>query len=280
MITINSLSGGKSSSYIAKEYPASYNVFALVRSSDKKIMYPDAKVRQIVSDKIGKEFIATLEMDAIIPIMLELEQYIGEQITWVSGETFDDVIFNRGNYLPNLMARYCTTELKMKPIFEWWQREVKNVCFMNIGFRWGEERRRERMRSRLNEDGIDEYHGVIGRRKTQQKWAMIPWRIPRFPLIDHHIKNDIIDAYWIGKPVPFIKGYYNNCVGCFHKNPLLLSMMNRENSNKMAWFERQEEKTGNRFRKDISFKQINNWQPYAELEFDDFTDCDSGYCGL
>ena len=34
MKTVNSLSGGKTSSYIAIHYPADYNVFALVHSDD------------------------------------------------------------------------------------------------------------------------------------------------------------------------------------------------------------------------------------------------------
>ena len=57
MKTVNSLSGGKTSSYIAANYPADYNVFALVRTNDKSCLYPDKKLRQIVSDKIGIEFI-------------------------------------------------------------------------------------------------------------------------------------------------------------------------------------------------------------------------------
>lgn len=52
MKTVNSLSGGKTSSYIAANYPADYNVFALVRTNDKKCLFPDAKIRQIVSDKM------------------------------------------------------------------------------------------------------------------------------------------------------------------------------------------------------------------------------------
>jgi hypothetical protein len=35
MITVNSLSGGKTSSYLAKHYPADYNLFALVISKKK-----------------------------------------------------------------------------------------------------------------------------------------------------------------------------------------------------------------------------------------------------
>ena len=92
MKTVNSLSGGKTSSYLAVHYPADYNVFALVRTNDQKCIFPDAKIRQIVSDKIGKEFIGTLEEDAIIYTMLDLEQFIGKEITWLSDSTFEDII--------------------------------------------------------------------------------------------------------------------------------------------------------------------------------------------
>ena len=92
MKTVNSLSGGKTSSYIAANYPADYNVFALVRTNDKNCLFPDKKIRQIVSDRIGKEFVGTLEMDTIIYTMLDLEQYIGQKINWVTGKTFDDMI--------------------------------------------------------------------------------------------------------------------------------------------------------------------------------------------
>ena len=80
MKTVNSLSGGKTSSYIAANYPADYNVFALVRTNDMSCLYPDKKLRQIVSDKIGVEFIGTLEQDNIIKVMLDLEQFIGKEI--------------------------------------------------------------------------------------------------------------------------------------------------------------------------------------------------------
>ena len=92
MKTVNSLSGGKTSSYIAKHYPADANVFSLVRTDDVDCLFPDKKVRQIVSDKLGKDFIGTLEQDTIIYTMLDLEQFIGQEIDWISGETFDNII--------------------------------------------------------------------------------------------------------------------------------------------------------------------------------------------
>ena len=48
MKTINSLSGGKTSSYIAANYPADYNVFALVRTEDLSSKFKDDKIRQLV----------------------------------------------------------------------------------------------------------------------------------------------------------------------------------------------------------------------------------------
>mgnify|MGYP003129323772 CR=1 FL=1 len=125
MKTINSISGGKTSAYLAANYPAEYNVFALVRTNDKKCIYPDAKVRQMVSDKIGKEFIGTLEDDFIINTILDLEQFIGKKIDWVSGKTFEECIDYKGGYLPNKIARYCTTELKTMPILYWMYNEIK-----------------------------------------------------------------------------------------------------------------------------------------------------------
>jgi hypothetical protein len=63
MKTVNSISGGKTSSYLAKHYPADYNLFALVRIEDVKCSPKDKKLVQLVSDKIGMEFIWRLRTD-------------------------------------------------------------------------------------------------------------------------------------------------------------------------------------------------------------------------
>jgi len=36
----------------------------------------------------------------------------------------------------------------------------------------------------------------------------------------------------------------------------------------------------NTFIKGIKYKEIMNWNMQTELSFDDFSECDSGYCGL
>ena len=289
MKTVNSLSGGKSSSYIAANYPADYNVFALVRTNDKSCIYPDAKLRQIVSDKIGQEFIGTLEQDNIIKIMLDLEQFIGKEITWLSPKTFDEIIngeWNKGkngkHYLPNIMTRYCTSKMKMEPIFEWWQNEINEVIEMRIGFRSTEMNRAKRIIEKLNKNGVDEMKAIVGKRKTQNKWGMVEWRIPTFPLIPDNINNTDIFNYWKNnKAVSFEEGYFNNCVGCFHRNPIFLNKMAQEHKNKMEWFANIEEQNApNTFKKDCTYKEILEYKPQIELSFEDFDECDSGYCGL
>ena len=115
MITVNSLSGGKTSSYIAANYKADYDVFALVRIEHEQSKFPDKKIRQEVEDRIQAPFIATAEDDMIIYTMLDLEQYIGREITWVTGKTFDKVLDGAGT-LPDPLRRFCTTEMKKIPI--------------------------------------------------------------------------------------------------------------------------------------------------------------------
>ena len=111
---------------------------------------------------------------------------------------------------------------------------------------------------------------------------MIGWRKPKFPLIEDGIKAIDIDKYWKqNKWVGFEKGYYNNCVGCFHRSPLFLNKMAQEHKNKMEWFDKMEKQNKpNTFIKGITYKEIMNWNMQTELSFDDFSECDSGYCGL
>jgi hypothetical protein len=280
MKTVNSLSGGKSSSYIALNYPADHNIFSLVRTMDKSCEYPDAKVRQIVSDLLGFEFVGTTEQDNIIEIMLNLSEQV--DIDWITGKPFEDVIDKKGGFLPNMMIRYCTTELKMKPIFNWWEENINEVCDMRIGFRKGEEKRQVRMLDKLNANGNEEIKIVVDSSGKRNKWGMVEWRKPSFPLIDNDITQRDVQEYWQkNKTVNFKEGYYNNCVGCFHRNPMFLNKMAQEHPNKMEWFSKMEKQNKpNTFIKDLSYEKIINFKPQIEMDFEDFGECDSGFCGL
>ncbi len=281
MKKVNSLSGGKTSSYIAANYPADYNVFSLVRTDDKKCLFPDAKIRQEVSDRLEKEFIGTLEEDTIIYTMLDLEQHIGSKIDWVSGKTFDDSIIKtkKGTkYLPNKMARYCTTELKTLPILHWMYKEVKEPVIMRFGYRANETRRAIKMMEKTDEDGFTKVKATFTKLKDgRNSWGIYKYCKPEFPLINDNIYKDTIEEFWKEKDVRF--AYMNNCVGCWWRSPLLLKKMHNKHPEKMQWFADQETNKS-KWRSDIMYKDIIKWKTQTELFDDDFNECDSGHCGL
>ena len=283
MKTINSLSGGQTSSYIAKHYPADYNVFALVRTSDKNCMFPDANIRQEVSDRIGTDFIGTLEDDVIIYTMLDLEQHIGSKIDWVTGKTFDELILKKNGktFLPSYMRRFCTTDMKIEPIKQFWYNNIRELVEMRIGFRANEQNRANSMIKRLNKNGLEMSKFVIGKFKNgNNKWAEMEWRKPSFPLIDNNIFKDKIINYWKDKDVRF--AWMNNCVGCFHKQPILLNKMSKLHPNKLEWFASKERESinGATWRENITYDKIIAHTMQRELFEDDFDECDSGFCGL
>jgi hypothetical protein len=281
MKTVNSLSGGKTSSYIAANYSADYNVFSLVRTSDKKCMFPDAKIRQQVSDRLGTEFIGTLEEDTIIYTMLDLEQYIGSKIDWVTGKTFDDAIVKtkKGTkFLPNKMARYCTTELKTMPILYWIYDEIKEPVIMRFGYRANETRRAIKMMDKTDEEGYTKVKATFTTLKDgRNSWGEYRYCKPEFPLIDDNIYKDTIEEFWKDKDVRF--AYMNNCVGCWWRSPLLLKKMHNKHPEKMQWFADQET-SKSKWRSDVKYSEILKWKTQTELFDDDFNECDSGYCGL
>lgn len=285
MKTVNSLSGGKTSSYIAANYPADANVFVLVRTNDKECLFPDKKIRQLVSDKIGIEFIGTLEMNDIVYTMLDLEQYLGQEIDWISPKSFDEVIKRGDNiYLPNKTQRFCTIEMKIKPIMNWWATKFnRQPVEMRLGFRANEMRRAKSQLERCRADGL-QYEKITYEKHPdgRNKWVEVAYRKPTFPLIEDNIYKDTIENYWQGKPVRF--AYLNNCVGCFHRTPVLLKHMSTKAPAQYNWHIKQEEspKTYKNaaFKDGLTYRQIKNSLEQLQLFDDDFSECDSGYCGL
>lgn len=281
MKTINLVSGGKTSAYIAANYISDYNVFSLVRIEHNKSKFKDEKIRKLVEDKIQAPFIATAEDDVIIYTILDLEQYIGKKIDWVTGKTFDKVL-NTAGTLPDPLRRYCTTQMKLEPIFDWWRNKIKNPAEFRLGFRANEQNRAKRTLAKTNDKGFLEMKAVVGKRGTLNKWGLIEWQKPVFPLIKDNVYKDQINTFWNNKPVRF--AWMNNCLGCFHKHPLLIKKMLEKFPNKLEWFASKEKikHENDVWYKDkkLSYSDIKKWNIQKELFEDDFGECDSGYCGL
>ena len=245
-------------------------------------MFPDKKIRQLVEDRIQAPFIGTAEDDMIVYTMLDLEQHIGRKITWVTGKTFDEITTRKDKvYLPNKVQRFCTVEMKIEPMFYWWAEHIGEPIEMRIGFRANETRRAKNMIERCNEDGLSVFKATFGKHKDgRNKWEDVPYQKPSFPLIDANIYKDTIEEYWKDKQVRF--AWMNNCVGCFHKSPMLLRKMWDKHPSKLEWFAKRERESinGAQWRTEISYDDIKKWNSQFELFDDDFNECDSGYCGL
>ena len=266
MKIINSLSGGKTSSYMAVHYPADYNIFALVTIEDATCQPSDKQLIKYVSDKIGKEFIATAEDDATLYAMRDLEQLIGKEITWVSGKSFEQVNTNR-KALPNIMWRFCTTELKMRPIFDWWYKNINEKVQMNIGIRYDEMERADNIRN--------SFKGIVGKRGTRNKWEEIEWREASFPLIEDKVIHPRVVKWAKESNLSFPSD--SNCVGCFHKASQQLRKNWDDNPKKMQWFADQESKSM-KWKKEINYDQIKNLPLQSEFDFGTGAGCSSGFC--
>jgi len=249
MITVNSISGGKTSSYMAAHYPADKNVFALIRLNDPECAPTDKALVQRVSDKLGDEFIATAEDDLTLYAMFDLEQLIGREITWISGKTFDRTIKFR-KHLPNQVWRYCTREMKLRPIQKY-SKQFGDVV-MNIGFRFDEKERG------------DDF-------KVEQGWRSV-----KFPLITDRIGHYTIYKWVQTTGLKFPPD--SNCVFCFWKSVQQLRKNFDTNPKKMAWAERQERKD-KRWKKEMTYTQIKNVGLQADFNFEGGgAGCQAGFC--
>lgn len=268
MKIINSLSGGKTSSYMAVHYPADYNIFALVTIEDKNCTPKDESIIKYVSDKIGKDFIATAESDTTLYAMRDLEQLVGKEIIWVTGRTFEEV--NRkatgGKGLPNQQWRFCTTEMKMRPIWDWWYANIGEKVKMGIGFRYDEIERAERLST--------SFKGVVGKRGTRNKQEEIEWREGYFPLIEDKIVHYHVKK-WADKS-GLIFPSDSNCVGCFHKPLQQLRKNWDDETTKMQWFANQE--TNARWKKEMTYEQIKTIGLQQEFIFGTGSGCQAGFC--
>lgn len=267
MKTVNSLSGGKTSSFMAVHYPADYKVFALVTIEDVNCRPKDEAFIKFISDKIGKEFIATAESDLTLKAMIDLEQKIGKEIIWVTGKTFEGLNKSRKS-LPNMQWRFCTTEMKMRPIWDWWFKNIGEKIKMGIGFRYDEMERADRLST--------SFKGIVGRSKndTQNKWEEIEWREGYFPLIENKVIHYEVKQWADKSGIVFPAD--SNCVGCFHKSLQQLRKNFENEPEKMQWFSDQEKKA--RWKKEMKYSQIKKIGLQTDFIFGEGSGCSAGFC--
>jgi hypothetical protein len=280
MKTVNSLSGGKTSSYIAANYPADCEVFALVCIDDhnagRKI---DPKMKQFANDKLQKycshqnEFVATSEDPIILRTMMDLEQYIGREIIWLRGIGWEQMMQMK-KAVPNMSKRFCTSILKMQPIFEFLYMRGELPAKMRIGYRWDEMERADNFNETFKFSDRCEY-----RPKSNtwiHRWQDLIWRTGDFPLIRDQVTHWNVQQYWEGKGIEFPKD--SNCQNCFWKAPQQLRKNFDTNKDIMLWGMVQEEIMGKTFRDDYSLLKIRRMGLQQDFFFGTGSGCQAGFC--
>lgn len=300
MKTVNSLSGGKTSSYMAMHYPADYNVFSLVCIDDPLCAPKDKSIIDYVNMKLEKfipqfgEFMATAEDDKTLYVMRDLEQLLGKEIIWVRGMSFDNVI-DEGtkSRLPGWARRYCTEKMKILPIFTWWLYEIGEKCRMRIGFRANEFDRMIRFFNNSNPTkfSIPVSCNLYGSKR--QKFEEFDWRFCEMPLIKDGVYQHHIDDYWDKKYIggTLFEDYkkidfpeISNCVGCFHKSVEIIASMAEINPFKIGWFAKQENKEmGTWLNSKVTYQHIidNRFELGKDVMYEllnGYGTCDSGGC--
>lgn len=175
-----------------------------------------------------------------------------------NGEPFASLIEKR-NYLPNPVARFCTSDLKIRPM----EYFIENLWGKNI-----------------------EYDRVIGLRADEKR------RVARFSNKDHYkfplsdagiYKKDVYD-FWQKNNFDLRLDNNNgvtphgNCDLCFLKGTGKLISLINENPEKAIWWMNQEEKIGATFRKNTPsyarMIQITLENPMIDFSEDnDLIDC-------
>lgn len=294
MIGVDSLSGGMSSSMMGALSGADHSVFSVVTINCPEHKTDPALIRY-TQDKFAKfcpnypDFQATAEDDATLWAMIELEQYIGKEIAWVRGKLFDDVLTTKSMFggqptrLPSWARRYCTSEMKLLPIFEYLYFNDLTPCHMNIGFRDDEPNRKHKFY--FNKDGTPKnphaFHYPLtcnNYGENQMKWSDVYYRRAHFPLIEMGVTKEMVKDFWRGK-IKFPE--ISNCEGCFHKNIETIAFKCHTSPAKMRWWMRMEKIGKGTWRDDkLSYETIGNSKLGRQLTISEVSECESEGCGV
>lgn len=302
MKTVNSVSGGKTSAYIAMNYKADYNVFSVVCIDHNPSRIKDVQMNNYINDKLSfyasefGEFIATAEDDKTLYAMRDLEQLMGSEITWVRGKSFDDVLTSKNTHggcpsrLPSKMLRYCTDEMKMVPIFKWWLLNIGEKVKMRIGFRWDEFSRMERFfNANPNHFKFPTYSKNYGNKQMHHQ--NFNWRNCSFDLVRDMITKEFINEWWEENGY-LEKGLFerkiefpiiSNCTGCPFKLEEIIAVMAKVNPTKIDWFSEQELLGKGTWIKETTYENIiQNKENIAKEKIFEYEvlgqACDSGGC--
>lgn len=271
---------------MAVHFPADLNVFSAVCMDNPHAAIKDPGLLKAIRSKLERydeefgEFIGSAEDPKTFKVVLDLEQMIGREITWVRGDSFETMIRKKRS-IPNQDWRFCTTEMKMRPIAKW----VFNVndgqkVYNCVGVRIDEAHRIKTEGHRSQSIDIS-----VGKTKSgRNKWFNFEFAEAMYPLVFGHdnvfnpVKKSVIyewaDRSGLDFPVA------SNCQFCFHKGVAELIENQRRNPGIFQAAEDMETSYGKgTMKKDLPIAKIKTMQkPPVQLSFWGGESCESGFC--
>ena len=215
---------------------------------------------KVVFSNTGREMPQTLDFVQevsvrwsvpIVWVELDRSAESGKRVRVVShnsaarnGEPFEDMIRAK-KYLPNQRARFCTSELKVRPARDYLRSIGWEHWVSALGIRADEPQR-------------------VNREPQKERWQR--W----YPLADAGISRRDVSAFWSGQSfdlrIPNVKGNaaLGNCDGCFLKSEAHLAMLARDYPDRHKWWQDMEalaraltsSKNGARFRKEFTREEL------------------------
>jgi hypothetical protein len=271
---------------MAVHFPSELNVFAAVCMDNPVSAIKDKGLLSAIRSKLERyderfgQFIGSAEDPKMFKVVLDLEQMIGREITWVRGESFE-VMVNRKKALPNQEWRFCTTEMKMRPIAGWIYYHNEGQKVLNcVGIRIDEAQRVKTEGHRSQSIDIQ-----VGNHKSgKKKWLNFEFAEATYPLIfdaDGNyapIKKSEIYGWAEKSGLDF--PISSNCQFCFHKGIAELIQNQQRHPDIFQSAEDMETAYGNgTMKKDVPIAKIKTMQkPAPQLSFWGGESCESTFC--
>jgi hypothetical protein len=155
----------------------------------------------------------------------------GIEIHWVSRTGLFTQLITDRRCPPNPVARFCTQELKVRPIRDWMLARGYTHWDSLVGIRADEPRRVAKMRAL-----------AVSR---PERWDVI------LPLADAGVTVADVMAFWLGRTDDLrLAPHEGNCDLCFLKSVQKRRQIVRDRPDLAAWWIEQERRTGLTFRLD------------------------------
>lgn len=175
-------------------------------------------------------------------------------IHWVKrAGGFEQLITDRRG-VPNPLMRFCTQELKIRPMRDWMRAAGYEHWTNVVGIRADEPRRVAKMKGQ----------------ETRERWDIA------LPLADAGVTLADVTDFWQTQPFDLeLQPHEGNCDLCFLKSYDKIKNIARDRPDLAEWWAQQEERVGSTFRIDRpSYREMLN-QPDLFQQSDDLIEC---YC--